>query len=372
TDSNLNRYLLRPNSHYTFSDKDRNRKGIMQMNSVTPQSIIAQIHEIGSLPQSLAVVLKVINDQHATADRIADAISKDVSLTTRVLKMVNSAHYRRSGKVTKISEAVLVMGLNSIRMLTLSSSVFGMIPDSDLSAKFDIRRIWRHLIETGTAAKAIAKEIGYPEPEEAFIAGILHDVGIIIMLLYFKNDYINAINMVQSTNLELSEVEEETFGFNHCELGAELIAKFRLPQNLVFATANHHNIENESVFPEETELNYLIALADCLSNGPIEDMQSNIEENIRLIKNVCDRINLGYEKIDDIRRTSLMQSIALAEYLELDVSNILDMLTEANEQLASLYNSVETMMAVKQRLFSGIPGEIMDKVQKKKKERQLI
>ncbi len=342
------------------------------MNTSTPKNIIANVHEIGSLPQSLAAVMKIINDPYATSDRIADVISKDVSLTTRVLKMVNSAHYSRSGKVTKISEAVLMMGINSIRMLTLSSSVFGMIPDRELTSKFDIRRIWRHLIETGTAARAIANEIGYDEPEEAFISGILHDIGMIIMLLHFKNDYIGAINMVQSTNLRLEEVEEETFGFNHCEIGSELISSFKLPQNLVFSTANHHNIENESVFTEETTLNYIIALADRLSLGPIEEKQSDIDENIKFIKCVCDKLNLGYEKIDDIRRISLMQSIALAEYLDLDVSNILDMLSEASEQLAVMYNSVETMMTVKQRLFGVIPKETLEKAANIKLERQMM
>jgi putative nucleotidyltransferase with HDIG domain len=335
------------------------------MSHRTPKEIISRIHEIGSLPQSLAAVLKIINDPNSDAESIANVISKDVSLTSRVLKMVNSASYSRHGKVTKISEAVMVMGLNSIRMLALSSSVFGMIPESGISHKFDIRRIWRHLIETASASKYIASLVHYKEPEEAFVAGILHDVGIIIMLLYFGEEYIDLIDQAVNSRVELPELEKETFGFNHSEIGAELVESFNLPQSFIYITLNHHNLESESEMPEETELNYIIALADRLALGPYDQYYPDMQQNIEVIRQICDEINIQYSEIENIRKISLMQSIILSEYLDLDVSNILELLTEAKAHLADMYYSVETLYKVKEKLYGEMPENIKQKLRQK-------
>ncbi len=336
------------------------------MDPVSPREIVSKIHEIGSLPQSLAAVLKVLNEPKSGADEIADVISTDVSLTGRVLKMVNSAQYGRSGKVTKISEAVIVMGLNSIRMLTLSSSVFGMLPDKSLSDKFDIRRIWRHLIETATAARSIAEATKYAEPEEAFVAGIMHDVGMIIMLMYYKDSYIDLIARARDKNLDLLDQEEEAFGLTHTQVGRELIEHWKLPSSLAWVAGNHHAAENESDSPDDTRLNNIIALADRLSLGPYNEYYPNIEENIHFIHSTCEKLGLNSEMTNRIRKTSLIQSIKLAEYLDLDIGNVVEILTEAHEQLAELYYSVETLFIVKDKLFGD-----MAMVHKKKMQESL-
>ena len=100
------------------------------MNSLSPKDIVAGISQIGSLPQSLAAVLEVINNPNSGAKEIAEVISQDVSLTTRVLKLVNSANYGCGRKISRISEAVTLVGVNSIKVVALSSTVFGIIVHS--------------------------------------------------------------------------------------------------------------------------------------------------------------------------------------------------------------------------------------------------
>ena len=109
------------------------------MSNIGPKEIVNSIHQIGALPQTLAAVLKVVDDPDAGAKEIANIISTDVSLTTLVLKMVNSAYYNRSRRVSKISEAVTVMGINSLKVLALSSSVFSLVGGQDLMERFNIR-----------------------------------------------------------------------------------------------------------------------------------------------------------------------------------------------------------------------------------------
>jgi putative nucleotidyltransferase with HDIG domain len=313
------------------------------MNNLTPREIISNVHEIGSLPQTLAAVLKVLNDPAVGADEIADVISKDVSLTSRVLKMVNSAHYSRRHKVAKVSEAVIVMGLNSIKILTLSSSVFGMMPDKQLLEKYDIKRLWRHLIETAVNARRIAREINYPEPEEAFVAGILHDIGIIILILHFKDEYINIIENIRNSKSGLPKAEKAAFGFTHGDVGAEMINAWKLPPKLAFVAQCHHTIDTPEIIPEDSKLNDIVSLADRLTLGPFDNYYPDIEENIQFLSAAREKLNLSAEATNLIRKESIHQAIKLAEYLDLDVGEIIDIITQANEQLAELYFSLEKL-----------------------------
>ena len=313
------------------------------MSTTTPKELISKIHEIGSLPQSLAAVLKVLNNPLAGADEIAGVISKDVALTTRVLKMVNSAQYSRRHKVSKVSEAVVVMGLNSIKMLTLSSSIFGMIPDKEISEKLDIKRIWRHLIETATSARQIAEAIGYRDPEEAFVAGILHDLGIIIMLLYYKEKYLEVVDIMKNDRHGLSAAEKKAFGFTHCEIGAEMINAWKLPPRLAFVVQHHHQFDASGLMPEDTDLNNIISLADRMTLEPFDNCYPELEQNIMFIRSSSAGMNLDLETVNIIRKDSIHQALQLAEYLDLEVGEIIDILTEANERLAEMYFSLEKL-----------------------------
>jgi two-component system cell cycle response regulator len=321
------------------------------MNSPCPKDIIAKVTEVGSLPQTLAAVLKTINNPDAAAHDIADVISRDVSLTSRVLRMVNSAQFGRRRKVTKISEAVIIMGLNSIKVLTLSSSVFGMVADKELFERCNIKRIWRHLIETASNARSIAIEIGYKEPEEAFVAGILHDLGIILMLLYYREKYLSVVDRMNIDKKGIEAAERSMFGMTHGEVGAEMTGNWKLPSNLTYVVQNHHSLSS-GIMPEEATLNNIVALADLMTIGPFDNFAPDIERNIEFIQSACRTINLSNEAVNQIRKESILESIKLAEYLDLDIGDILEILTEANDKLAELYFSLQKIYIEKRNLQS--------------------
>jgi len=332
------------------------------MSNISPKKIVASIHEIGSLPQTLAAVLQVINDPNSGAKDIADVISKDLSLTTRVLKMVNSANYGRRTRVSRISEAVTVMGLNSIKVLTLSSSVFGMISGKELAEKFNIKLISRHLIETASIARSLAEKINYPDPEEAFVAGILHDVGIVLMVLYFKEKYCDLLGELRTGGRGILESEKELFGFTHCDIGAELIESWKLPTRLAFVVQNHHVTDNAGIIPEDSTLNNLVALSDRMTLGPFEGYYPDAEENIKFMRDVASRLKINSDELNKIRRESIVQSVKLAEYLELDTGDLLEIVIEANSKLAELYNSMEKIYLQKQDLERKLTGVDVEKV----------
>ncbi len=333
------------------------------MDSSTPKDVVAGLSQIGALPQTLAAVLKVLNDPNSGAKEIGRVISSDVSLTTLALKMVNSAHYGRHRRVARISEAVSLMGINSLKVLALSSSVFSLMTKGELAERSNIKRICRHLIEVGVTARRISEATGSGEPEEAFVAGILHDVGIVIMILHFREKYFDMIANLNARKQGLLTSEKETFGFTHCEVGAELIEAWKMPPKLAFVARHHHNTDEARIIPDESVLNDIIALADRITLGPFDETRTDIEANIEFIHTVSGKLNLTYEALNLIRKESIVQSIKLSQYLEIDVGDLIDILTDANNKLAELYISLEKLYLEKQELLKRLEANIPEAVE---------
>ena len=320
------------------------------MHPLTPQEVVSTVREIGALPQTMATVLKVLDNPDSSADEIANVINRDVALTSRVLKMVNSVRYGRSRKVSHVSEAVRVMGLNSIKVLTLSSSVFGIKPEDDLFEQLNIKRIWRHFIETAIVARNIAEEAGYRDPEEAFIAGLLHDIGIVIMMLHFKDDFLTVIKNLEKSNAGIIAAETGQWSFTHCDVGAAMAETWKLPPRVIHVIKHHHNITSPAIIPEDDLLNAIVAAADRIAFGPFDHYTTGVEDDIRFVQTARDKIQLDHETLKNIRKRSLIQSIELANYLELDAGDIIEVLTDANDCLADLYFSLEQVLIEKNQL----------------------
>jgi len=321
------------------------------MNNFSPKEIVSSIHQIGALPQTLAAVLKAVDNPSAGAKDIAQSISTDVSLTSLVLKMVNSAHYNRSRRVAKISEAVTVMGVNSLKVLALSSSVFSMVGGQQLMEIFNIKKISRHFIEVASTARSIAEVIGSKDQEEAFVCGILHDVGILVMILCFKEQYSKVFIEMNHSGKGLCDAEKKLFGCTHCDVGAELIESWKLPPRLAFAVQNHHDCDNTGIIPEDSRFNNIISLADRLTLGPFDNYYPDIEENIKYIHNLSQNLNIKDSDLNRIRKESIVQSIKLAEYLGLEIGDLLDTLADANKKLADMYLSLEKLYVEREDLL---------------------
>lgn len=320
------------------------------MENISPKEIVSSIHQIGALPQTLAAVLKVVDNPNTGAREIAQAISTDVSLTTLVLKMVNSAHYNRARRVSKISEAVTVMGVNSLKVLALSSSVFSLVGGKELDEKFNIKKISRHFIEVASIARSIAEVIESADQEEAFVGGILHDVGILIMILHFEEKYGDALEEMNSSGKGLVQAEKKIFGCTHCDVGAELIESWKLPTKLAFAVQNHHECDNAGIIQKDSTFNNIIALADRITLGPFEDYYPDVEQNIEFIHEISKNLKLKEGDLNRIRKESIVQSIKLAQYLDLEIGDLIEILSDANKKLAEMYISLERIYLEKEEL----------------------
>ncbi|HDP69791.1 MAG TPA: HDOD domain-containing protein [Actinobacteria bacterium] len=201
---------------------------------------IDRTKDLPPLPKAISKMLAVVNDEHSAAKDLADVISKDPAFTAKVLRIVNSAFYGFSEKISTVTHAVVILGYQNIKDMALGLSVFEILNKKADGAVLDKDRFWQHSLGCASAARLIADYVNYPVPEEAFVAGLLHDVGKIVFDLYLGKDFCKVIDFVKNEGMGMLDAEEKVFGINHTQLGEQVAGKWNLPRTLKAAIRYHH------------------------------------------------------------------------------------------------------------------------------------
>lgn len=194
---------------------------------------IEQIDTIPTIPSALQKLLKVIENPKAQLNEISDCILSDPVLTTRVLKMINSPIYGFPGRISSLTQALILLGLNVVRGMLLGVSVFDAMEKA-------MRGLWKHSMGCAVVARIVAKKSGVSEPEEVAVAALLHDIGKVILSLKFPDEYARVMKETESSEKFIVEVEKEIFTITHAEAGAWIARKWNFPRNLVESIAYHH------------------------------------------------------------------------------------------------------------------------------------
>ena len=227
--------------------------------------LVRQVRDLPSLPTSVTRVMQLTNDPKAGLSDVAQALASDQGLAARVLKLANSAYYGSSRRIGTVSEAVVILGMRTTRNLTLATSCQDML-EREVQGYFLPRgALWRHSLACAAAAQNLAKRANFRGTEEAFVAGLLHDIGKVVMSAYLKAEFAQVLTRVAKGKLTFSDAEREALGFDHAEVGARLLERWNLPAALVTAVRHHH-------VPSQVPENLLAALvhvADtiCLTLG---------------------------------------------------------------------------------------------------------
>jgi len=204
--------------------------------------VIENIDHLPSLPSIIARLLKVVNSPDTSAEDAAELIEKDPALTSKMIRLANSAFYGIPRSISSVSSAVVILGFNTIRSLVLSASVMKLFTSTKHA--FDKDRFWKHSIVTAMAAKAIVRHfmsVKMMDPESAFCAGILHDIGKLIFNEYAHEDYKAACELARSGNMSLLDAENQALGTNHAAIGKILADKWALPLDLEYSLVYHHD-----------------------------------------------------------------------------------------------------------------------------------
>lgn len=225
------------------------------MSTTEIQELVNNASNLISLPEVSLRVNEIANDPTSTADDMAAVISQDPALVVRLLKIANSAYYGLSNEVDTISRAVAVLGTNKIRDLVLSTSAsqaFDGIPNSLIS----MQDFWHHSLYCGLLAQILAKKSKKTNAESIFIAGLLHDIGQLLMFNQRPEQSHEAILLLMegSEELETYQAEQHVFGFDHTQVGAALIRRWKLSPVLEACVEFHHAPQNANAFSIEVAL----------------------------------------------------------------------------------------------------------------------
>ncbi len=202
--------------------------------------ILSKIEDLPTLPVVIQRILQLINDPKSTTKQIGNIITSDQSLTAKTLKLVNSAFYGFSKKITTVDQAIVIIGFNAVKNLAISASVFDIFKNMNQRSSFDRYGFWTHCIGTAFIAKQISEDTRIGNPGEIFVSGLLHDIGKIILDIYFPEEMNKILYNSSNKNIPFYQSEEEILNFTHSEVGFLLSRKWNLPDNLYIPIRYHH------------------------------------------------------------------------------------------------------------------------------------
>jgi putative nucleotidyltransferase with HDIG domain len=207
-----------------------------------------------TLPGLISKLGALTEDNKVSAQAIARVVSMDQVLSAKVLRLVNSAFYGFSRRVSTVSNAIILLGVNVVKSLAISSSIFEIMEKNVVG-------LWEHSMGVAVAANIISRELKLPEPEETSTAALLHDIGKVIIKIRLQDDYSQLAVQIKEKGLMMVEAERELFGTDHAEIGEWIAQTWLLPEKLIEPIACHHDVEKSSLQRAKTAV---VHIADVL------------------------------------------------------------------------------------------------------------
>jgi len=232
------------------------------MGIISLAQLVQQVDHLPALPQVATKVIRLTDDLNTTPEDLSRVITQDQSLTAKVLKMANSAHYGFPRRIATIKEAVVLLGYNAIRNLVLAASVSRLLESEVEGYTLPRGELWRHSIACAQGARIIAHKVGFRSYELAYITGLLHDIGKVVLKHYMSEAYQQIIEQVKSEEIPFMIAEAQVLGFDHAQVGGLIADKWNLPVELVEAIVYHHN---PGQVKQNPYLPAIVHLADALS-----------------------------------------------------------------------------------------------------------
>ncbi len=230
------------------------------------KQIAGYINKMPSLPISVTKVIEICNDPNTSPADLNSVIRIDPVLMGNVMKLINSAYYGLSDQVTSLVRAIIMLGINTVKNLSLSTAILGTLSTKEQFQALNMDGFWRHSLCVGAAAKLIAKHIKVDQKnlESYFIAGLLHDIGKIPLNNKLPNEYLQAISISDRKHQSLIKSETEAMEINHTESGHLIVHSWKLGEEIKDAVVYHHSPENYS--GANKEIVYAISAANYFSN----------------------------------------------------------------------------------------------------------
>ncbi len=231
---------------------------------VLVERLFKRISEVSSLPTVAIRIIEVANDSTTGAEDLHEAVQFDAALAMRIMRTVNSSYYSLQNKVADLKLAITLLGFKEIRNLAMTAYIAQLFKKDAGYEGYSREGLWNHLIGVGTVARLVAETCGKVAPREAYLAGLLHDLGIILIDQYLHDPFCCVVdNLDQQTSI--CQVEHDVLGFDHTELGQFVATRWNLPEHLTTSIRYHHTpLQYDG---PHRDMVYVVTLANLLCHA---------------------------------------------------------------------------------------------------------
>lgn len=267
----------------------------------SPEILAKQVLTISSLPTVYMQLVDSANDPNSSSHDLVAIVSEDIGLSVRLMKLVNSAFFGYPSKVDSLTRAVAIIGIKQLQDFALATSIvdtFSHIPNDLVT----MESFWKHSIACGVVARILANYRREFNVERAFVSGLLHDIGRLIMLMLIPDEAKKAFAIAQADNQLLYQVETQLLGFNHAAIGGELLKQWKLPEQIIAAVKYHHDPLAENKFKVDAALIHVAdivvsALTDSSSGERlVPPLNSKAWDILGLPVNIMDSLMVDFKE----------------------------------------------------------------------------
>lgn len=197
--------------------------------------------EISSIKSIVSGIVRIINDPKASIWDLKEMVEVDPPLTAKVLKVANSVYYYPPKKIGEIRQALIWIGFDTLKEMALSQKVSEIFNENDSAEGYSIRFLWKHCVAVALITKMIYRREFKERGANAYVAGLLHDIGIIVESQFLQNGFSQVLRKAKNEKKNLSEAEQEVFGLHHADIGMAIAENWNLPQEIAGAIGYHDN-----------------------------------------------------------------------------------------------------------------------------------
>lgn len=265
--------------------------------------MLTTLGELPSSPKIVAAVVRMTSDPETDIAQLEKLLSADQSLAAKLLKLSNSAFYGQRKSISTLRQAILIVGFYTLRSLVMAASIHSLYSNKGKSSVE--YKLWEHSLAAAIVCRILAKKMGHFHVEEIFMAGLLHDIGKLVITQKLGKNYEELCKKVESKHTKFIDEEMASFGFTHCDVGMMLLNKWNLPAELSNAVYMHHNPELpddqrlEDMEPAKIPIEFVLQLGNYLAKSERLGFRDFRMENLEKLE-IAKALNFSAEDLQAI------------------------------------------------------------------------
>ncbi len=218
--------------------------------TLSMEEIIQRVKKLPTINTVAFKVIQLCSDPEVPIPKLVKVISGDQSLSSQVLRVANSSFFNYPREIYSLDRAIVILGFNLLKDITVSLSIFSLYKSFELEINYDFKNLWRHSLFTGFAMKTLSESFDPEHKEILYIAGLLHDIGKLVLLYVLGEDYYFLLEKSEKEKKKLLELERKYLEFDHSEIGAKLLENWKLPE-VICSLVKYHHIPDQCEHEDE-------------------------------------------------------------------------------------------------------------------------